>query len=135
VNQLHVDGQTVTCYENIANEFNKFFCGIGPKLAKKIPTNKVDHIQYITPCTSRFAFKQTSVEDLTNVLNRMKTNKAEGLDKITTKLLKAAGYTIYESLLYIFNLVLVTGIFPDDLKQSRVTPIFKDGDKSEFGNF
>ena len=33
------------------------------------------------------------------------------------------------------NLVLVTGIFPDDLKQSRVTPIFKDGDNSECGNY
>ena len=65
----------------------------------------------------------------------MKAKKAEGPDKITIKLLKTAGYTIYESLLYIFNLVLVTGIFPDDLKQSRVTPIFKDGDKSECGNY
>jgi hypothetical protein len=135
VNQLRVDEQTVTSNENIANEPNKFFREIGPKLAEKIPTNNVDHLQYITPCTSRFAFKQISVEDLTNVLNRMKTKKAEGPDKITNKLLKAAGYTIYESLLYIFNLVLVTGIFPDDLKQSRVTPIFKDGDKSECGNY
>ncbi len=65
----------------------------------------------------------------------MKTKKAAGPDKITNKLLKAAGYTIYESLLYIFNLVLVTGIFPEDLKQSRVTPIFKDGDKSECGSY
>jgi hypothetical protein len=65
----------------------------------------------------------------------MKTKKAERPDKITIKLLKTAGYTIYESLLYIFNLVLVTGIFPDDLKQSRVTAIFKDGDKSECGNY
>jgi hypothetical protein len=135
VNQLQVDGQTVTGNENIANEFNRYFCEIGPKLAEKIPTNNVDYLQYITPCTSRFTFKQISVEDLTNVLNKMKTKKAAGPDKITNKLLKAAGYTIYESLLYIFNLVLVTGIFPEDLKQSRVTPIFKDGDKSECGNY
>ena len=55
----------------------------------------------------------------------MKTKKAEGLDKTTNKLLIAAGYTINELLLYTFNLVLATGIFPDDLKQSRVTPIFQ----------
>ena len=36
MNQLQVDGQTVTGNENIANEFNKFFCEIGPKLAEKI---------------------------------------------------------------------------------------------------
>ena len=100
VNQLNVDGQTVAGNENIVNEFNKFFCEIGPKLAEKIPINNVDHISYITPCTSRFAFKQISVEDLTNVLNKLGTKNA-GPDKITNKLLKAAGYTIYESLLYI----------------------------------
>ena len=44
VNQLIVDGQTVIGNENIANEFNKFFCEIGPNLAEKIPTNNVDHI-------------------------------------------------------------------------------------------
>ncbi len=95
MNQLQVDGQTVTGNENIANEFNRYFCEIGPKLAEKIPTNNVDYLQYITPCTSQFTFKQISVEDLTNVLNKMKTKKAAGSDKITNKLLKAAGYTIY----------------------------------------
>jgi hypothetical protein len=82
VNQLKVNGKTITGNKNIANEFNKFFCEIGPKLAEKIPTNNVDHLQYITPCTSQFEFKQISVEDLTNVLSRIKTNKAVGLDKI-----------------------------------------------------
>lgn len=79
-------------------------------MAEKIPANNVN--QYITPCTSQF-----------------------GPDKITIKLLKAAGYTRYESLLYIFNLVLVTGIFLDDLKQSRVILILKEGDKSECRNY
>ena len=104
-------------------------------MAEKIPTNNVDHLPYITPCTSRFAFKQISVEDLTNLLDKLGTKNAEGPDKIRNKLLKAAGCTIYESLLYTYNLVLVTGIFPDDLKQSIVTPIFKDRDKRECGNY
>ena len=92
VNQLNVDGQTVAGNENSANKFNKFFREIGPKLAEKIPTDNVDHLPCITPCTSRFAFKQISVEDLTNVLNKLGTKNAEGPDKITSKLLKAAGY-------------------------------------------
>ena len=44
MNQLQVDGHTIAGNENIANEFNKFFCEIGPKLAEKIPTNNVDHL-------------------------------------------------------------------------------------------
>ncbi len=47
-----------------------------------------------------------------------------GLDKITN-----------DSLLHIFNLILDTGIFPEDLKLTRVTPIHKEGDKSKCGNY
>ena len=32
-------------------------------------------------------------------------------------------------------MILVTGIFPEDLKQSRLTLILKDGYKSECGNY
>ena len=59
VNQLKIDGQTVDGNENIANEFNKFFCEIGPKMAEKVPTNNVDRLQYITPCTSLFALNKS----------------------------------------------------------------------------
>lgn len=37
--------------------------------------------------------------------------------------------------MYIFNSSLATGIFPDDLQIARVTPIFKDGDDRELGNY
>ena len=39
------------------------------------------------------------------------------------------------SLLYIYNLILHTGIFPDDLKVSRVIPIYIDGNKPECRNY
>ena len=45
------------------------------------------------------------------------------MDKISNKLLKAAGQSICETLLYIFNLILEIGIFPEDLKQAKVTPV------------
>ena len=37
--------------------------------------------------------------------------------------------------MHIFNLSHEKGIFPDDLKIARVTPIFKAGDESEMGNY
>ena len=38
-------------------------------------------------------------------------------------------------LLHIFRLSLEEGIFPDDLKAAKVTPIFKAGDENDFGNY
>ena len=42
---------------------------------------------------------------------------------------------IIESLTFIFNLSLFTGIFPDDMKFAKVTPIFKTGSKLDCGNY
>ena len=44
----------------------------------------------------------------------MKTAKSVGYDKISVKLLQAAGNAIVQPLTYIFNQSLNSGIFPDD---------------------
>ena len=129
INQITVNGQTITGNDNIANEFNNYFCEIGPKLAQTIPPSNVDPLQYITANSNKFTFRQISPVELCRILDGIKLGKAAGLDKITNKLLKTAGYTICETLLYIFNLILDVGILPDDLKQAKVTPIYKEGDK------
>lgn len=36
---------------------------------------------------------------------------------------------------YLFNLVLNTGTFPDDMKFAKVTPIYKSGEKTDCGNY
>ena len=38
-------------------------------------------------------------------------------------------------MLHVFNLSIVKGIFPDDLKIARVTPVFKRGDKKDLENY
>ena len=68
-------------------------------------------------------------------VSQIKTNKSPGIDCISAKLLKDAGDTISESLANIFNLSLQSGIFPDDWKLARITPIYKDGSKTECGNY
>jgi hypothetical protein len=37
--------------------------------------------------------------------------------------------------LHVFNLVLKTGTFPEELKLAKVIPIYKEGDKAECGNY
>ena len=65
----------------------------------------------------------------------MKTCKSAGIDKISVKLIQAAGETILKSLKNIFNLSLNTGIFPDDWKIARVTGIYKSESKTDCGNY
>ena len=64
ISQLKIDGQIVTGPENMANEFNKYFCQIGPKLAQNIPSNNHDPLKYIKPNSSQFLSRQISGKDL-----------------------------------------------------------------------
>ena len=65
----------------------------------------------------------------------LKANKTTGLDKIPPKILKLSASIVAPSLTYIFNLSLATGIYIDDWKRARVTPIFKSGDRRQCANY
>ena len=108
IKEITVNGNMVTGDENIANEFNEFFSTIGPKLAKISIPNKLDPLHFVSPKTELFNFEAITNEQLSAALKKLKMNKASGLDKISNKLLKAAGNTIVNSLAYIFYLSLNT---------------------------
>ena len=48
---------------------------------------------------------------------------------------KEADYYCYYFYYYYFNAAITTGIFPDEWKIARVTPIFKSGISSELSNY
>ena len=70
-----------------------------------------------------------------STLRGLKANKTTGLDKIPPKILKLSASIVAPSLTYIFNLSLATGIYIDDWKRARVTPIFKSGDRRQCANY
>ena len=59
------------------------------------------------------------------------TKKSTGPDNIPFQLLKDSRQLISTLLCNIFNQCLWDGIFPEKLKMSIVTPIFKKGEESD----
>ena len=68
---------------------------------------------------------------LFNVIKDIAWGKATGLDKIQRRLLKIAADVVAPSLTCIFNQSLLSGIYPSDWKLAKVSPIFKNGSKSD----
>ena len=62
-------------------------------------------------------------------------NKSHGFDGISFTVLKNCFGALHKPLLHVFNLSIVKGIFPDDLKIARVTPVFKGGDEKDLENY
>jgi hypothetical protein len=64
-------------------------------------------------------------------LHGLSNNKATGIDKITSKIIKLAAPVISDSLtLNIFNQAITLSPFPDEWKVARVMPLYKNGQRS-----
>ena len=74
-------------------------------------------------------------EDVMRVIDKLKTCKSPGPDKIYPRILKEVKEAICKPLCAIFNLSLRTGKVMSEWKLDNITPLFNKGDKSNLGNY
>ena len=65
----------------------------------------------------------------------LKPNKAIGLDKISARLLKCAAHSICCSITRLLNLSIQSGKFPEIWKCSKVSALFKSGNRTNPSNY
>ena len=123
--------------KEIANKFNNYFINIGPNLAKEIThTRKSNFSKYLTGnyLNSMFLDPITEIE-VENEIHDLDSNKSPGYDGFNAKIFKQVGKVISKPLTHIFNLTFTTGIIPEQIKTSLVTPIFKSNEENKFENY
>ena len=76
-----------------------------------------------------------TVSELEVICKSLKMGKAPGHDNIPVLVIKKSFSEISEPLLYIINLSLAKGVFPDKLKTAKVVPIYKANDSELFNNY
>jgi pyruvate/oxaloacetate carboxyltransferase len=64
-------------------------------------------------------FKTFSTQEITSIINSVKTKNSSGYDEISTKLLKISAN-------YICSKSMSTGIFPERLKYSIIKSLYKE---------
>ena len=142
-----VNGKSISDSTTTTNEFNDYFINIGAKLAAEYddscsnyscsndnkPINYNQPINYngINYQIDSLKFSPILVDNVISTLKALKT----GLDQIPAKILKLSVDIVAPSLTFIFNLSLTAGIYVDEWKQARVTPIYKSGDKRLCENY
>ncbi len=115
---------------DIAEAFNNYFSSVGDNLAASIPTPDHDPSFYLKATDKTFSLQSPTFETVYKLLSEIDEKKAVGFDNMPNKLLKMAAQVVAPSLTGIFSASIRTGIFPNEWKASRVTPIFKGGPKS-----
>jgi len=140
LSELSVNGNLVSDPKSMAKGLNDYFVYIGPTLAAEYKEESRNVIQTTKDNINSFAcaefkFSPILVDNVASTLRGLKANEAIGLDKIPPKTLKLSASIVAPSVTYIFNLSLATGIYIDDWKRARVTPIFKSGDRQQCANY
>jgi exonuclease III len=132
---LETEQGTIIGQKNIANSFNKFFSSIGCDLAKGIRTSSSDPLSLMqNPIINNFQPQPVSEQELAKIFSSLR-NSAAGYDEIRPSVLKSVFDQIQCPLKYLINMSFEKGIFPDQLKESLITPIHKQGNRKQLNNY
>ena len=112
----------------LPESINNFFVDIGVKLASKFSnciTQNGAYINTIKANTHNYDLEPTTQEIVKRKITQLSNYKSSGLVNISSALMKGSMNILINEFTYLYNLVISTGIFPDDWKIATVTPIPK----------
>ena len=112
---------------------NDYFINISGTLSQQIqPVHSFDH--YLNGnVTSKFKFHSVSQDNIGKLIDNLKNKASYGHGNISNILIKRAKEVLIEPLTLLVNQMLKE--LKIELKISRVKPLFKKGDSSEFSNY
>ena len=125
------DGKRIRDPKKIVETFNNFFINIGPNFTKNMEMNQNKHyIKFLNKkIQTSFSFTLRNEDQIKEVIYSLHTKHSSGHDGISVKLLKFLAPALVRPLTLIINQSLITSIFPDKLKVTKVIPLYKKYDK------
>jgi len=136
ITKIQINEKSITSASEIANILLKHFSSIGGKLANKIkpsPTNAKTYMQHPVK-QSIFLFPSDPLE-IEFIMNNLKAKNSTGDDGFSTKLLKTIKTEIVKPISILVNKSLEEGIFPSELKLTKIVPIYKSKNKESVDNY
>lgn len=138
IDNLIVDNNVVTNVNIIAKLFNNHFISISTSNGcnKNNTCNEVNKIYHLPPPNIHSIYlTPVDIHELKKIVKGLKNKRSCGLDDIPMQVIKHSFEYIGEPLVYILNLMIETGVFPDDLKKAKIKPLFKKGSKSNINDY
>lgn len=116
--------------DEISNCFSQYFSSVfnPPAVAPFTPVTNDFSLLNFNSCT-------LTLTDILCELDHLSNSTCPGPDNISILLFKQCKFVLAVPLLYLFNLPLKSGIFPNRWKLSYVTPVFKGGDNCLITNY
>ena len=138
IHRINDDGILLDNNLHISNALNKFFSDVGSQLANKLQNNPTipNFKSFLSSPVSNSCYCDAISElEVWNSLNSMKPKFSCGPDNLPFSIFVKFSRVLSAPLTFLFNLSLDNGIFPASLKDAKVIPIFKKGDKELATNY
>ena len=84
---------------------------------------------------NEFVLNEVSEDFIFKELNNLKCNKGTGMDQMPARFIKDAACVIKTPITHIINSSIRTEKVPHEMKQARVTPLYKKNNKFDVGNY
>ena len=114
------NGKFVTNFHIKTNMFNEYFA----RQCRPLNTDSaLPLLQMKTNSTLHNI--DIEVEDIVNIINKLKSKKAHGFDGISIALVKSCSLELAYPLKLIFSKCIEVGIYPDKWKHANVQPVYR----------
>jgi hypothetical protein len=135
INHLSVDNEIFSVKQDISNILNQHFSTVGERINENIPSSQNNFKDYLNiPQQNSFVFFTITESEVISAIKKLKENKST-INEIPVSIFKNIHDIIAFPLSLLFNMSRNTGIYPESLKSSIVTPLFKGGNKDLVSNY
>lgn len=134
ITSLKVGNRSIDDAADICESMNDYFISVAASLASKIKHSTMDLNNEETR-EGEWSLGEVNFSEVLSVINGMDPNKASGFDDIDIKTVKECRFELSGLLSKLFNQSFTSGIVPKLMKVSKVSPLFKSGDKENPNNY
>ena len=122
------------------NDLNQHFANIANATIKTDLSKHNDLNELIKFCDSKHITAKADIPFITvnevyYYLTHLKQTNTRGLDNLNGKILKLSASIISDTLTYLYNLCIANSYYPKLLKQAKIIPVFKSGEKDNPSNY
>lgn len=120
---------------HVANSFNNFFVSIIENMLDDRSNQAVGSMKESNKQIPTFRCPPIDESDLNKIIDALKNKWSSGFDEVPIKIIKYAKESLLKPLKHIINSSFISGIFPKQLKISKVIPVYKKGEESDIQNY
>lgn len=136
--EIFINGIKENNKKVISDAFAKYYSEVGQVMAKKIekqkPLTDPMKVKINKNNDSVFLFP-TTCNEIERFIKKLKSKDSKGPDHLSNNILKAIYPGIIKAMYIIFNKSLSSGIFPDDMKEAIIKPLYKSKSVLEITNY